>query len=103
MKRKKVLDYIDIDTDIFMTSFDNAAKLLLEKKEELESQGWSSIHLILEQHYTGADLVCKGMRAETDGELAYRVRLLKMRKDRAAAKEKREKQQYEKLKAKYEK
>lgn len=45
MKRKRILSEIDIDTEMFMTSFDKAAKLLTKQKEKLEKQGWMSVHL----------------------------------------------------------
>lgn len=108
MEKKFVLDQItDIDTDIFLTSFEYAAHLLITKKAELESQGWSSIHLKLEEWNDGAKLVVMGIRLETDNEFKKRIKkeqeLAKKEKEKELKKEERNKKTYLRLKAKFEK
>ena len=43
MGRKLILNEINLDTEMFMTYFDKASNLLINKKKELEKQGWSDI------------------------------------------------------------
>jgi hypothetical protein len=106
MSKKRILDQINIDTDMFMTSFEKAAKLLLEQKNKLEQEGWTSIHLTMEYYNGGySELIVMGMRLETDEE--YKNRLLKETKELERKrllqqrKEEREKRKYEELKKKY--
>lgn len=72
MERKRILSEINLDTGIFMTSFDKAARLLMEQKEELEAQGWTSVHLKMEYYYDYAELKAYGMRLENDAEFSKR-------------------------------
>jgi len=101
MERKRVLSKIDIDTDIFMTSFEEAAKLLLEKKYILEKEGWIDIHLKLEYFNDWVEVIAMGMRYENDTE--YNERLINEQKKVLSAqkREERERKKYEKLKSKY--
>lgn len=64
---------------MFMTSFDKAAKLLLDQKDKLEKEGWTSIHLKMNNNYSESELVVLGMRLETDDE--YNKRLAKKKKN----------------------
>ena len=38
MERKRILSEINLDTEMFMTSFDKATRLLTEQKEKLEAR-----------------------------------------------------------------
>ena len=102
MERKRILGQVNINTDMFMTSFEKAAKLLLEQKYKLEKEGWTSIHLKMNYHYDGAELIVMGMRLENDTE--YNKRIANEQKKLIAAKKKveRERKKYEDLKLKYE-
>ena len=68
MERKRILSEINLDTEIFMTSFDKAARLLTEQKERLEKEGWTSVHLKMEYSHDWAELKAYGMRLENDAE-----------------------------------
>jgi hypothetical protein len=102
MDRKQILDFINLDVEMFMTSFENAAKLLLEQKDKLEKEGWTNIHLKMNYYNEGEELVVMGMRLETDIE--YSKRLADEQKKLLAAEKKAEKarKKYEELKSKYE-
>lgn len=103
--RKRVLDEINLDTSVFMTSFDKAAALLLEHKKVLESAGWSSVHLKMQRGYDYGELVVKGMRLETDKEFEERIKQEEAQEKRDAEKEAkakaRRKRQYDKLKEEF--
>ena len=102
MVRKKILSEINLNTEIFMTSFDKAARLLMEQKEKLEKEGWSSVHLKMEYHYDGAELKAYGMRLENDDEFNKRKEV-EEKKIRVAEKRlERERKKYEELKQKFE-
>lgn len=104
MEKKFVLDQIrDIDANIFLTSFEYAAHLLILKKKELESKGWSNIHLKLEEWYDGAELVVMGRRLETDDEFQKRIKKQQKESKKKVAKDERDKKTYLQLKAKFEK
>jgi hypothetical protein len=102
MERKRILSRINIDTDMFITSFGKAAELLLEQKYKLEKEGWTSVHLKMDHHYDGGELVVMGMRLENDIE--YNKRITDEQKKLIAAEKKveRERKKYEELKLKYE-
>lgn len=101
MERKRILSEINLDTDMFMTSFDKAARLLTEQKERLEQQGWTSVHLKMEYYYEGAELKAYGMRLENDAEFNKRKEAEKKKLKAAERKAERERKKYEKLKLKY--
>ena len=101
MKKIKVLHEINIDTSMFMTSFEKAAKLLIIKKEELEKQGWSSISLEMEYYYDNSELVAKGLRLETDVEFNIRKSAEEKKLLALEKKTERERLKYEKLKIKF--
>lgn len=101
MEKKRILDKINIDTDIFMTSFDKAAKLLLEQKDKLEKEGWTSIHLKMDYYHDGAELIVMGMRLENDNEYNKRIADEQKKLIAAQKKEERQRKQFEKLKLKY--
>ncbi len=102
MERKRVLSQVNINTDMFLTSFEKAAQLLLEQKDKLEREGWTNLHLEMEYSYESAELIVMGMRLENDDE--YNERLVIEQKKLLAAqkKEERERKKYEKLKLKFE-
>jgi hypothetical protein len=102
MERKRILSQININTDMFMTSFEKAAKLLLEQKDKLEKEGWINVHLKMDYYYDGAELIVMGMRLENDNE--YNERIADEQKKLLAAEKKaeRERKKYEELKLKYE-
>ena len=102
MERKRVLSQVNINTDMFLTSFEKAAQLLLEQKDKLEREGWTNLHLEMEYSYEYAELIVMGMRLENDDE--YNERLVIEQKKLLAAqkKEERERKKYEKLKLKFE-
>ena len=102
LEKIKILAEINIDTDFLFTSFDKAAKLLLEKKVELEKAGWSSVHLKFERHYDYADVVAMGMRLENNKEYKDRLKKIKEKEKRAAKKLERDRIEYEKLKKQFE-
>ena len=102
MERKRILSQVNTDTDMFITSFEKAAKLLLEQKDKLEKEGWTSVHLKMDYYHDGAELVVMGMRLENDTE--YNRRLAEEQKKLIDAEKKTEKERkkYEELKLKYE-
>jgi hypothetical protein len=102
MERKRILSQININTDMFMTSFEKAAKLLLEQKDKLEKEGWTGVHLKMDYYQDGAELIVMGMRLENDNE--YNKRIADEQKKLLAAEKKaeRERKKYEELKSKYE-
>lgn len=87
---------------IFLTSFEKAAKLLLEQKDKLEKEGWTSVHLEMDYFHDGAELIVRGMRLENDTE--YNKRIADEQKKLIAAEKKseRERKIYEELKLKFE-
>lgn len=102
MKRKRILSIVDIDPNIFLTSFVKASKLLIEKKKELENMGWTSIHLKMDYHYDHSELIVMGMRLENDIEFNKRK---VTEEKKIIAKEKkleRERKKYKELKKKFE-
>ena len=101
MERKRVLREINIDTDMFLVSFEDAARILLEQKDILEKQGWSSISLSMEYQYDGASLIAMGLRLENDEEYNKRLENEENLRKILEKKKKRELATYEKLKAKY--
>ncbi|MEY8868004.1 hypothetical protein AB9K24_00755 [Meridianimaribacter flavus] len=101
MEKKRILSEINLDTGIFMTSFDKAARLLTEQKERLEKQGWTSIHLKMEYYYEGAELKVYGMRLENDTEFNKRKEAEEKKLKAAERKAERERKKYEELKLKY--
>jgi hypothetical protein len=102
IERKRILSQVNINTDMFMTSFEKAAKLLLEQKDKLEKEGWTSVHLKMDYYHDGAELIVMGMRLENDME--YNKRIADEQKKFIAAERKaeRERKKYEELKSKYE-
>lgn len=94
-------DRINIDVDMFMTSFEDAATLLLEQKERLEKEGWSSIHLKMEYYNEGSELIVMGARLENDDEYNKRLAAEQRKLDAAERKAKKEYEKYEKLKLKF--
>jgi len=72
MERKRILSEINLDTEMFMTSFDKAARLLIEQKDKLEKDGWTSVHLKMEYWYDDVELKVYGMRLENDVEFNKR-------------------------------
>ena len=101
MERRRVLSEINLDTEMFMTSFDKAARLLTEQKEKLEKQGWTSVHLKMEYYYEGAELKAYGMRLENDAEFNKRKEAEAKKLKAAERKAERERKKYEELKLKY--
>lgn len=101
MERKRILSEINLDTEMFMTSFDKAARLLTEQKEKLEKQGWTSVHLKMEYYYEGAELKAYGMRLENDAEFNKRKEAEEKKLKAAERKAERERKKYEELKLKY--
>jgi hypothetical protein len=101
MEKKRVLGKININTDIFITSFEEAAKLLLEQKDKLEKDGWASVHLSMEYYNDGAELIAMGMRLENDVEYDKRLTVEKKKALTAEKKLERERKKYEELKLKY--
>ena len=105
-KKQKVLDVVPIDMSFLYTSLDKAAKLLLMKKDELEIQGWSSLHLKLQGSYESLEVVMKGMRPETAEETERRVatedRERKKRERTDQRKKDKEFEEYQRLKKKFE-
>ena len=88
---------------MFMTSFEKAAKLILEQKDKLEKDGWTSVHFKMDYYNDDrAELIVMGMRLENDAE--YYKRIADEQKKLVAAEKKaeRERKKYEKLKLKYE-
>jgi len=102
MERKRVLSEVKLDTQMFMTSFEKASKLLLEQKEELEKQGWTSVHLKMEHGYDHCELKAYGMRLENDSEFNKRKADEEKKLKAAERKLEREKRKYEELKRKFE-
>ena len=102
MERKRVLSQVNINADLFMTSFEKAAKLLLEKKDKLEKEGWTSVHLKMDYYHDGAELIVMGMRLENDTEYKKRISDEQNKLIAAEKKEERERKKYEELKLKYE-
>ena len=102
MERKRILSEINLDTEMFMTSFDKAARLLTEQKERLEKEGWTSVHLKMEYWYEGAELKAYGMRLENDTEFNKRKEVEEKKLKAAEIKAERERKKYEELKLKYE-
>lgn len=102
MERKRILSQVNINTDMFMTSFEKAAKLILEQKDKLEKEGWTSVHFKMDYYHDGAELIVMGMRLENDAE--YNIRVADEQKKLVAAQKKaeRELKKYEELKLKYE-
>jgi hypothetical protein len=101
MERRYVLrQVLDIDTDIFLTSLEKSAKLLLQQKERLEKEGWKNLHLKMD-HYP--ELIVMGLRQENDEEYSKRIAAEDKRILAAKRREERERQKYEELKTKYEK
>ena len=72
MERKKIISQIYLNTDMFMTSFDESARLLMKQKEKLEKEGWTNIHLKMVYWYDGAELRVYGTRLENDTEFNKR-------------------------------
>ena len=101
MERKRILSEINLDTEMFMTSFDKAARLLTEQKERLEEQGWTSVHLKIEYYYDGGELKAYGMRLENDTEFNKRKDAEEKKVKAAKRKAERERKKYEELKLKY--
>ena len=101
MERKRILSEINLDTEMFMTSFDKAARLLTEQKEKLERLGWTSVHLKMEYYYEGAELKAYGMRLENDTEFNKRKEAEEKKLKAAEKKAERERKKYEELKLKY--
>jgi hypothetical protein len=101
MERKRILSEINLDTEMFMTSFDKAARLLTEQKEKLEKKGWTSVHLKMEYYYEGAELKAYGMRLENDTEFNKRKEAEEKKLKAAERKAERERKKYEELKLKY--
>ena len=101
MERKRILSQVNINTDMFMTSFEKAAKILLEQKDKLEKEGWTSVHLKMDYYHDGAELIVMGMRLENDTE--YNKRIADEQKKLIAAEKKaeRERKKYQELKLKY--
>ena len=102
MERKRILSEVNLDTEIFMTSFDKAAKLLTEQKEKLEKQGWTSVHLKMEYSYDSAELKVYGMRVENDSEFNKRREAEEKKIKAVENKLERERKKYEELKNKFE-
>ena len=103
MERNRVLRQItNIDTDIFITSFEKAEKLLLEYKDKLEKEGWSSIHLKMNYYNEGSELIVMGMRLENDTEYNNRIAVEQKKSIALKKKLERERKKYEELKSKFE-
>jgi len=102
MERKRILSQIPINTDMFMTSFEKAAILLLVQKENLENDGWTNIHLKMDYYNDGADLIVMGMRLENDTEYNNRLATEQKKTIVAEKKAKREREKYEQFKRKFE-
>lgn len=102
MERKRILSEINLDTEMFMTSFDKAASILIEQKEKLEKEGWINIHLKMNYYYGGADLVVYGMRLENDTEFNKRKKQEELKLKRDKQRLERRQKQYEKLKKEFE-
>ena len=101
MERKRILSEINLDTEMFMTSFDKAARLLTEQKERLEEQGWTSVHFKMEYYYDGGELKAYGMRLENDAEFNKRKEAEEKKLKASERKAERERKKYEELKLKY--
>ena len=101
MKKKRILSEIELDTEMFMTSFDKAARLLTEQKERLEREGWTNVHLKMKYHYESAELTVYGMRLENDTEFNKRKEAEAKKLKAAERKAERERKKYEELKLKY--
>jgi hypothetical protein len=106
MEKKLVLREINIDTSMFMTSFEKASELLIKEKQRLEEEGWSNIHLKHNMSYDSSEIVAMGMRLESDDEFKKR-RVSEGLKEKAKARrekarEKAELKKYKELKKKYE-
>lgn len=102
MERKRILSQVNINTDMFMTSFEKAAKLLLEQKDKLEKEGWTNVHLKMDYYHDGAELIVMGMRLENDTEYNKRIADEQKKLIVAEKKAERERKKYEELKLKYE-
>ena len=102
MERKRILSQVNIDTDMFMTSFEKASKLLMEQKERLEKEGWTSVHLKMDYYHDGAELIVMGMRPENDEEYDRRKADEVRKKIVEERRIERERKKYEELKLKYE-
>ena len=101
MEKKRILSEINLDTEVFMTSFDKAAMLLIEQKDKLEKQGWTGVHLKMEYYYDGGELKAYGMRLENDSEFNKRKQTEEKKLKAAEKKSERERKKYEELKLKY--
>ncbi len=101
MEKKRITDRINITPNIFLTYFDEAARLLIEQKEILEKEGWSDIRLDMEDYWDSSELVVMGTRLETDGELKRREKEEEKKLIFAKKKLEREREKYEKLKKKF--
>lgn len=101
MGRKRILSEINLDTEMFMTSFEKAARLLTEQKERLEKRGWTSVHLKMEHYYGGAELKAYGMRLENETEFNKRKEAEEKKLKAVERKAERERKKYEELKLKY--
>ena len=101
MEKKRILIEINLDTEMFMTSFDKAARLLTEQKEKLEKEGWTSLHLKMEYYYDGGELKAYGMRLENDAEFNKRKEAEAKKQKTAERKAERERKKYDELKLKY--
>lgn len=102
MERKRILSQVNINTDMFMTSFEKVSQLILEQKDKLEKEGWTSVHFKMDYSYEGSELIVMGMRLENDTE--YNKRLSDEQKKLIASEKKieKERKKYEGLKLKYE-
>lgn len=98
----KVLDEININTEIFLTSFEKSSEILLQEKVKLERDGWSSIHLKMKYYNDWAELVVMGMRYETDKEFDLRNQKEIKEINKKKKKEEREMKKYLELKNKFE-
>jgi len=101
MERKRILSEINLDTEMFMTSFDKAARLLTEQKKRLEKEGWTSVHLKMDYWYDGAELKAYGMRLENDTEFNRRKEAEEKKLKAAERKAELERKKYQELKLKY--
>lgn len=102
MEKKLVLKEINIDTSMFMTSFEKASELLIKEKQRLEEEGWSNIHLKHNMSYDSSEIVAMGMRLESDDEFKKRRVSEGLKEKAKARREKAELKRYKELKKKYE-
>lgn len=101
MERKRILSQVNINTDMFITSFEKASRLLLEQKDKLEKEGWTSIHLKMEYYNDWAELIVMGMRLENDEESNERLAIERKKQIAQEKKAERERKKYLELKAKF--